>query len=263
MNNVKKGKKIVATIEARMASTRLPGKVMKQILGKPVLELLVERLKKVELIDEIVIATTTNQSDDIIERFCGKIGIKCFRGSEEDVLKRVLDAAKSVNAELIVEITGDCPLIDPDIARECIKLFLKGNYDYVSNGCLEKTFPDGLAVQVFPVKVLEEVNALTKDPVDHEHVSLYIYRHPERYRLKNYKAEGELYWPELAITLDTPQDYELIKRIYEELYPGNNNFTAYDVVRFLRKNPELISINRDDTRSSDYIKCVPRRAKDG
>lgn len=254
--------KIVATVEARMASTRLPGKVMKNILGKPVLELLVERLKMVELISDIVIATTINKSDDIIEGFCKKIDVKCFRGSEEDVLKRVLGAAKSVDADLIVEITGDCPLIDPDIVRECIKLFLKGDYDYVSNGCLEKTFPDGLAVQVFPVKVLEEVNELTKDPVDHEHVSLYVYKHSEKYKLKNYKAKGELCWPELAITLDTPEDYKLIKKIYEELYPMNNRFTAYDVVRFLKSNPELIAVDSDAMRRDNYMNCIPRKAKD-
>jgi len=261
MNSVKKGRKIVSTIEARMASTRLPGKVLKPALEKPLLGLLIERLKRVKLIDEIVVATTVNDKDDIIESFCDSINVKCFRGSEEDVLKRVLDAAKSVNAELIVEITGDCPLIDPHITRECIKLFLSGEYDYVSNGCLEKTFPDGLGVQVFPVSVLEEVNKLTKDPVDHEHVSLYIYKHPEKYRLKNYKAEGELRWPELSITLDTPQDYQLIKRIYEELYPCDNNFTAYDVIRFIKENPDLININKDDARSTDYIKSMPRKAR--
>ena len=244
-----------------MTSSRFPGKVMKNILGKPVLELLVERLKTVGLINDIVVATTINKSDDIIEGLCRNAGVKCFRGSENDVLGRVLGAAKSVDADLIVEITGDCPLIDPDIVRECIKLFLKGDYDYVSNGCLEKTFPDGLAVQVFPVRVLEEVNLLTKDPVDHEHVSLYIYKHPGKYKLKNYRAEGELFWPELAITLDTLEDYELIKRIYEELYPRNHSFTAYDVVRFIRNNPGLISVNKDSARNADYIKSVPRKAK--
>jgi len=253
--------KIVATIEARMASTRFPGKVLKPVFGKPLLGLLIERLKRVELIDEIVVATTVNDKDDAIESFCKNINVKCFRGSEEDVLKRVLDAAKSVNADLIVEITGDCPLIDPDIARECIKLFLQGNYDYVSNGCLEKTLPDGLAVQVFPVKVLEEVNSLTKNPVDHEHVSLYIYKHPEKYRLKNYRAEGELYWPELAITLDTQGDYELIKKIYEELYPENNKFTAYDIVRLLRANTDLIALNNDPARRDRYLKSIPREPK--
>jgi len=250
--------KIISTIEARMSSSRLPGKVMKPILGKPVLELLAERLKKVELIDEIVIATTINRGDNVIEELSKKIGVKCYRGSEQDVLKRVLDAAKSVNGDLIVEITGDCPLIDPDIVGECIKLFLEGDYDYVSNGCVEQTFPDGLGVQVFPVKILEEVESITDDPVDREHVTYYIYNHPERFRLKNYRASGKLYWPELQITLDTPGDYKLIKIIFEEFYPKNTDFSALDVVRFLRRKPELLKINNDPERRNNYLGNVPR-----
>lgn len=251
--------KIVAIVQARMGSSRLPGKMMKPILGKPVLELLIERLKRVKLLDEIVIATTTNKKDKVLEHLSKKLKVKCFRGSEEDVLGRVLKAAKNVKADLIVEITGDCPLIDPDITTKCIKLFLKGNYDYVSNACLKKTFPRGLAVQVFPVKVLEEVNSLTDDPKDHEHVSLYIYNHPEKYRLKNYPASGDLYWPELIITLDTAQDYKLIKIIFEELYPKNPEFTVYDIVKFLRHRPELVTLNQDTERINDYLKKRPRK----
>jgi spore coat polysaccharide biosynthesis protein SpsF len=254
-------RKIVSTIEARMTSTRLPGKVMKPILGKPVLELLVERLKSVELINEIVIATTVNRDDDVIEELGRKIGVKVFRGSENDVLGRVLAAAQGINADLIVEITGDCPFIDPAVARECIKLFLSGDYDYVSNGCRLRTFPDGLAVQVFPVKVLEEVNSLTSDAIYREHPSYYIYTHPEKYKLKNYPAQGELCWPELAISLDTPQDYELIKIIFEELYPKNPLFSAFDIVRFLRSRPELLKINDDPQRRRKYIESIPRSLK--
>ena len=237
MNSIKKkqGIKIVATIEARMTSTRLPGKVLKPILGKPVLELLIERLQLVKNIDEIIVATTINDTDDPIIDLCDQINVKYFRGSEEDVLKRVLDAAKSASADLITEITGDCPLIDPFIVDKCIEVFLEGDYDYVSN-TIERSYPDGLDVQVFPVSVLEEVNSLTKDPVDHEHVSLYIYEHPERYRLKNIKANDEMFWPELGITLDTPEDYKLITRIFEELYPINSHFSATDVVNLLEVN---------------------------
>lgn len=235
--------KIAATIEARMTSTRLPGKVLKPILGRPVLELLIERLQRVKYLDEIVVATTINDTDQPIIDLCNRLNVKYFRGSEEDVLKRVLDAAKSVSADLIVEITGDCPLLDPHIVEECIKTFLDGNYDYVSNA-IERSYPDGLDVQVFPVSVLEEVDSLTKDPVDHEHVSLYIYRHPERYRLLNLKAKGDLFWPELGITLDTQEDYELIKDIFEELYPKDPRFSASDIVKLLHDKPELLEINR-------------------
>lgn len=250
--------KIISTIEARMKSSRLPGKVMKDILGKPVLELLVERLRRAELIKEIVIATTIDPADDVIDKLSKKMRVGCFRGSENDVLGRVLGAAKQYDADIIVEITGDCPFTDPGVTTECIKMFLAGGYDYVSTGCLETTFPNGLSVQVFPTKVLEEVSSLTQDPVDREHVSYYIYTHPERYKLGNYRAPEELFWPELAITLDTPGDFELIKRIFTELYPKNPEFSAYDVVRFLRNRPELARINIDTERRNNYMKRMPR-----
>lgn len=243
--------KIVATIEARMTSTRLPGKVLKPIIGKPVLELLIERLQCAKNINEIVVATTVNNTDDAIINLCNQLNVKYFRGSEEDVLERVLDAAKSVSADLIVEITGDCPLIDPTIVDECIQTFLEGDYDYVSN-TIERSYPDGLDVQVFPVSVLEEVNNLTDNPIDHEHVSLYIYEHPERYRLKNLKANGEMFWPELGITLDTQEDYELLCLIFEELYPINPNFSALDIVKLLRDRPELIDINKKIERKDPH-----------
>jgi len=235
---------IVATIEARMTSTRLPGKVMKPVIGRPVLELLIERLKKSRYIDEIVVATTINNTDQPIIDLCSLLGIKYYRGSEDDVLKRVLDAAKSVSGDIIVEITGDCPFVDPGIVDECIKTYLNGNYNYVSN-VITRSYPRGLDVQVFPVSVLEEVNELTNNPIDHEHVSLYIYEHPERYRLKNITAPDELFWPDLGITLDTPEDYELICGIYEELYPLDPDFKAADIVDLLRKRDDLVEINRE------------------
>lgn len=234
--------KIVATIEARMTSTRLPGKVLKSILGRPVLELLIERLKKVKRLDEIVVATTINDTDQPINDLCDRLNVKYFRGSEEDVLKRVLDAAKSVSADLIVEITGDCPFVDPDIVNHCLDVFNEGEYDFVSN-TISRTFPVGLDVRIFPVRVLEEVNSLTDNPIDHEHVSIYIYEHPERYRIRNIEAKGELFWPELGITLDTMEDYELITKIFEELYPEKPYFSALDIVRLLREKPELTEIN--------------------
>ena len=250
--------KVVATIEARMGSSRLPGKVMKPILGKAVLELLIERLKRATTIDEIVVATTVKLGDNAINDLCQKLGVRCFRGSEEDVLKRVLDAAKSVNGDLIVEITGDCPLIDPNIVDECVNFFLENNYDYISNSLKEKTYPDGLNVQVFPTKILQEVEKATHDPLDREHVSLYIYNNPQKYRLKNYPAEGELNWPELAITLDTMEDLNLIRKIFENLYEGNNLFSAIDIVHFLKSHPELLAMNQDPERTHMYLNNIPR-----
>jgi spore coat polysaccharide biosynthesis protein SpsF len=252
--------KIISTVEARMRSTRLPGKVMKKILGKPVLELLIERLKKAKLIDDIVIATTVKKDDKVIEKLAKRLGVKCFRGPEKDILVRVLGAAKKFKAGIIVEITSDCPLIDPGIVDKCIKKFLSGKYDYVSTGCLKTTFPNGISVQVFPKTVLEKVNLLTNNPLDHEHVTLYIYNHPEKFKLGCVEAKGELNWPDLAITLDTPEDFKLIKTIFENLYPKNSQFTALDTVRFLKKRPELVKINKNPRRVYEYKHLLPRRS---
>jgi len=231
--------KIVAIIEARMGSTRLPGKHLKKILGKPVLELLVERIKKTPSINEIVLATTTQKRDDILEKLAQRINIKCFRGSEDDVLGRVLATAQSTQTDLIVETLGDCPLTDPKLIEQCIQVFLQNDYNYVSNS-LKRTFPDGFDVQVYPTKVLAEVDSLTNDPVDREHVTPYIYQHPKKYKIKNISARGDLHWPELGITLDTIEDFGLIKAIFEALYSPKTCFDAHDIVAFMRSNPRLL-----------------------
>lgn len=239
-----KNQKIIATIEARMTSSRLPGKVLLPLAGKPALERLVERIRRSRYVDDIVVATTINNDDQPIIDLCKKIGCSYFRGSEEDVLSRVLEAAIAVNGDIIVEITGDCPLIDHRHIDKVIELFYSGEYDYASN-TIERTFPDGFDVQVFPVHVLEEVDRLTQDPIDRVHVSYYIYSHPERYKLVNWKAEGDMYWPGLGITLDEEDDYKLIKKIFEKLLPVNEDFSAEDIVNLLRKQPELVEINSD------------------
>ena len=234
--------KIVASIEARMGSSRLPGKVLKPVLGKPSLEWLIDRLGDSKYLNQIIVATTDLEKDQPLVDFCKTKNITCFRGSEQDVLDRVLKAVKSVNADLIVEITGDATLNDPDVVDECIELFLKTDADYVSN-ILDRSFPRGIVVQVFPTAVLEEVARLTQDPDDREHVSLYIYNHPERYQLQNLYADEARTWPELAVVLDTPEDYELIKKIAETLYPQNPKFRTADIIRLLKERPDIRAIN--------------------
>ena len=165
--------KIVATIEARMTSSRLPGKVMLNVLNKPILSYLVDRLKTISLIDEIVLATTSNKSDDILEEFANKNKINCFRGSENNVLERVINAGLEVNADLIVEVTGDCPILDPLIVDQTIRVFLNNNVDYVSNNHI-RSYPDGMDVQVFKLQTLIQSSKLTNDKLDQEHVTLFI-----------------------------------------------------------------------------------------
>lgn len=237
--------KIVATIEARMTSSRLPGKILLDLAGKPALQHIVERLRRSRYIDSVVVATTDRSTDDPVEVLCRRLGCACFRGSEDDVLARVLGAAQSENADLIVEITGDCPAIDWRHADELIETFYSGEFDYVANTAGTHPYPVGFEVQVFPVSVLAEANGLTQNPVDHEHVSLYIYSHPERYRLHYVSAPPGLYHPEIEVTLDTQEDYRLIQSIYQSLYPQNEDFSALDVVNLLVKNPDWLRITRD------------------
>jgi spore coat polysaccharide biosynthesis protein SpsF len=235
--------KIVATIEARMTSSRLPGKILRPILGRPTLQLLIERLSLSQYIDDIVVATTINDADDPTEDLAKRLGVGCYRGSEDDVLDRVLKAAQAYQADIIVEITGDCPLLDPAVIDRLIGIYLEGGYDYVSN-TLKETYPNGLDSQVFSRKTLEIVAELTQDPVDHEHVSIYIYEHPERFRLFNLESNlPKKYWG-ARLTVDTNEDFEVIRNIYEELYPKNPEFTLEDIIDLLEKRPELLDINR-------------------
>jgi len=235
--------KVVAIIEARMKSTRLPGKNLRPILGKPMLEMLVERLQHAKTLDGIVVATTTDPSDDAIEATCTRIGVDCYRGSMDDVLDRVLRAAQAFGAEIIVEITGDCPLTDPVIVDQVVKFFLENKYDYVSNA-LQLTYPLGIAVGVFPVKVLEEVSRLTQDPADREHVSLYIYEHPEKYVIHNIEGGLPDKCRDYRLTVDTPEDFALICAIFEALYPDKPAFDLGDMLAFLDSNPALLELNR-------------------
>ena len=239
-----KGKKIVATIEARMASTRLPGKIMLPFAGKPSLELMIERVKRASLLDEIVVATTINPKDDEIVKLCRRLHVAYYRGSEEDVLGRLIKAGQSVSADIIVETTSDCPIIDWRHVDYLVNLFFSGKYDYVSN-IIERSFPRGLDVQVFSLKVLEKVERIAKDYVYREHPTFYIYIHPKEFRLKNWRAGDKMFWPDLRVTLDTREDYIVLTKIFEKLYQVNPDFSAEDVVDFLRHHPEIVRINSE------------------
>jgi spore coat polysaccharide biosynthesis protein SpsF len=234
--------KTVAVIEARMASTRLPGKVLRPILGRPMLALLIERVSAASLVHQIVVATTTNPGDDAIQALAETLGVGCYRGSEEDVLNRVLETAQKFSADLIVEITGDCPLADPGVIDSVISAFQAHTCDYASN-IMKRTFPRGLDVQVFPTRVLEEVARLTDDPVDHEHVSLYMYEHPDRFSLLNVESTLDPAWWDLRLTVDTAEDLQLVTEIFARLYPGKALFSLEEVIRLLTGDPQLLEIN--------------------
>ncbi len=225
-----------------MGSTRLPGKVLKEVLGKPMLELMVERLRRVPSLDGIVIATTVNPPDEPIVALARRIGVGWHRGSEMDVTARLLGAAGEHAIDVIVETTGDCPLIDPTAVEHCIRAFLESGVDYVSN-VLERTYPIGMDTQVFATEVLRDVDRRTDDPFDREHGAVFIYRNPHLYTVKNVPAPPRFTDPELRLTLDTPEDFQLISRIFEQLYPGNPAFELADIMALLRRQPELRALN--------------------
>ena len=241
--------KIIATIEVRMTSSRLPGKVLLQAAGKPMLEHLVDRLRAVPSLDGIVLATTTNKADDELEEFSKAIGIGCYRGSENDVMSRVIGAAESVGGSVIVEITGDCPIIDTQFVEQTIRVFNANNVDYVCNGHV-KSYPDGMCAQVFRLETLKRSAAMTDDRLDHEHVTLHIRNHPELFSHIYLVAPPETHWPDLGLTLDEYKDYELLKKIIEHFEPTNPLFSCREVIQLLKQRPDWVAINQAVVRKS-------------
>ncbi|MBV8225304.1 MAG: glycosyltransferase family protein [Verrucomicrobia bacterium] len=237
-------KRVVASIEARMTSTRLPGKVLKTCMGRPMLELLAERVRRSQYIDAIVVATTTNKPDEEIVDLASRIGIESFRGSENDVVARVTGAMEAAEADVVVQLTGDCPLLDPEIIDQVIRIYAANTFDYVSN-CLVRSFPRGLDVQVASLAVLQKSLAVAKDDTQHEHVFLSVYENPERFRLFNIFAPPELCRPDWRWTIDTLEDYACITRIYEMLYPKSPHFSSRDVALLLLMHPEIAELNQE------------------
>ncbi len=234
--------KTVIIDQARMTSTRLPGKVMQEVLGKPLLAYQIERLRRVNEADEVVIATTTNNSDQPIVELCEDLGVAYYCGSEEDVLSRYYEAAVNFAADTVVRVTSDCPLIDPAVVDKVIKYYKnkRDNYDYVSN-TLQRTYPRGMDTEVFSFKALEEAFLNAKEQPEREHVTPYICWHPERYRLHNvyyHEDQSRHRW-----TVDEIEDFLLIKNIIETIYPFKKQFNMEDVLGSLNKHPEWVELN--------------------
>jgi spore coat polysaccharide biosynthesis protein SpsF len=225
-----------------MGSTRLPGKILKPILGKPLLAYQLERVQCAKLINKIVVATSTKATDDPIVDLCRNLSIDFYRGSEQDVLARYHGAATTYQADAVVRLTSDCPMIDPEVIDKAIGYYHENRqYDYVSN-TLMRSYPRGLDVEVFSFKVLHEAFVEATDQKDREHVTPYIYGNPKRYSLANitHTEDHSMHrW-----TVDTPEDFELIKRIFEFIYPVNPMFTFKDSLDIFVKNPNWIYINR-------------------
>ena len=243
-------KNITTIIQARLSSSRLPGKTLMTIEGESLLGHLVNRMKVSQFVDDIIIATTTKDNDDEIVEFAKANNLKFYRGSEEDVLDRFYRAAIEHNVKTIVRGTPDCPMIDPEVMDSVISHYLKGGYDYVSN-TLIRTYPDGLDIEVFSFQTLERAWKEAKLPSEREHVTPYIYKHPGLFRLCNVKKDGEdLSW--MRWTVDTAEDFKFVSKIFSKLYSSKETFSMEDVVGLLRKNPELLEINKGIPTNEGY-----------
>lgn len=249
----KKSDRVVASIEARMGSSRLPGKMLMNIGDKPAIQHLVDRLRNCSTLDDIVLATSTNPSDDTLVNWAESYGVKTFRGSEDDVLQRVIDAHVYMKTDIIVELTGDCPFTDPDIVDIGVNTFLHNDIDYLTN-CEVSSAPPGLYVQVFRLNSLLKIGETIEDPAIREHVSLYYYENPTQYKIFNLVSSPKLKLPAgTRIYLDYPEDLDFLSAIYESFKSRENkNFNAEDIVKLLKDRPELLNIN-------SHLEDVPLR----
>lgn len=238
--------KTAAIVQARFGSTRLPGKILKELSGKPMLWHVVDRLSRAESADAIIIATTNLPEDDRIENFCKENNILFYRGDSEDVLSRYFEAAESFGAENIIRITSDCPLIDPAILDSMtMKYFAEREsmqIDYMSN-VLKRTFPRGLDAEIFTFEALAKAHLEASSKPEREHVTPYIYNNPVIFRLSNFENEKDFSF--YRWTVDTQEDFELIKRIYDSLYTDEKLFLFNDVLKLFNDNPGLIGINQN------------------
>jgi spore coat polysaccharide biosynthesis protein SpsF len=231
-------------IQARTGSERLPDKVLRPILGRPLLELLVERAARASSVDQVVVATTTQPADDRIAVLCDALDIGCHRGSEDDVLARVLGAAEGFGIDLIVQLTGDNPLVDHRLIDAAVARYGQGDVDYVSN-IQRPTYPVGINAQVYATRTLAQVAELTDDRADHEHVSLYLYEDPTRFRLAAVESPHDHRHADVRLTVDEPSDLALVTAIFERLYPLDPDFGTDAVVALLDAEPGLRALNAD------------------
>ncbi len=232
---------VMAILQARMSSTRLPGKVLRPILGRPMIERQMERLRRAASLDPIVVATSTLPGDDVIASWCADAGVGCYRGDLDDVLGRFLGALKAAGwPEHFVRLTADCPLADPGLIDTAVAAHLASGADY-THAQDGRTFPKGLDVEVCHTAVLR---ALEREAVgeDREHVTRFIYTHPERYRIHAIRREPPLRY---RWTVDTPEDFAFVTSVYEDLYPTNPAFGTDDILAWQARHPERVLVNTE------------------
>lgn len=239
--------KIVIVVQARMSSSRLPGKVLMPILGESLLARMIERLRMTRHEAQLVIATSQETSDDVIEQESARIDIHCYRGSLNNLLERHYLAAKQFDADIVLKIPSDCPLIDPRVIDEVLDFYLANpnQYDYVSN-LHPATYPDGNDVEIMTMSCMERLMAEASRPLELEHTTPYIWENPDEFRIGNVVWKTGLdYSMSHRFTIDYKADYDFIVRVFEELYPAKPDFSCEDIVALLEQKPEIYEINAD------------------
>jgi spore coat polysaccharide biosynthesis protein SpsF len=246
LNSEKQDLGIAAIVQARFGSTRLPGKILKEIYHKPMLWHVVNRLSHSKLIEKTIVATTNLAEDDQVQEFCEANNFLFYRGSPEDVLSRYYNAAESFEAKIIVRITSDCPVIDYSIVDRMLEEFISesrlGKLEYLSN-VLIRTFPRGLDTEIFSFSALTKAHQATTRKYEREHVTPYIYNHPNIFALKNFSNEKDYSFHRW--TVDTQEDFNLIEKIYKSLYEKNKLFLFEDILKLFEEDPDLIRINQN------------------
>jgi len=250
-------KKITCIIQARLSSSRLPGKILLNGFDKPLLLHLIERIKKSKKINKIIIATTNQKIDDPIVNLCKKENINYFRGDLENVLKRYYFCAKKFKAEHILRITSDCPLMDFRIVDQVIGEYSKKNYDYVSN-INPTTTPDGFDIEIFPFQILKKTYFNAKKKHELEHVTPYIWDNPKKFKILNVRIfKTNLNYRKYRLTLDYLEDYYVIHNIYNSLYSKNKNFSLKDIIKFLNKNNKIL-LNKKYIKVNWFRNCLSK-----
>ena len=239
--------KTLAIVQARMSSTRFPGKVLADLQGKPMVIQQLERISQSQSLDAIVVATSTDASDDQLVEVLNSFGYTTVRGDLDDVLERFILAIDMYQPEVVVRLTADCPLTSPRVIDEVVTAFHASHADYLSN-TMTPTFPDGLDVEVVKADVLREVAKASTDQPEREHVTLGVYRRNDQYQIENFAQSDDL--SDLRWTVDTSEDFAFVQKIYSELFPSNPNFDLPDILRHLEAHPELSRTQADAPRNA-------------
>lgn len=254
---MKRDSRVVAIIQARTGSTRLPGKVLMPIAGKPMLWHVIDRLKNCKNVDSIVVATTNRDEDKPLLEIAKESSVETFAGSEDDVLDRYYQAAKKFYADVIVRITADCPLLDPKIVDDVVDYYRNNAVDYVNTG---PSFPEGVDTEIFSFNALETAWKNAKRNYEREHPSIYIHEHPEKFKLA--KIENKKDMSHICLTVDRAEDLIVVRKVFERLYKEGEVFHMQEVLDFLEKNPEIMEINREVLRNEGFLSSLKKEGLD-